>query len=208
MLTCPRLAVPRGTHARHAARTGHVHRVPARRWGGRRPTNLCGHQVGQLPAKIISVGFQKQLRGHAPGGISALICRLHRPSDQIRSDQSLKMPQWLWGLLSPTCSQPLPSTPHQTGVETLCTPSEMRKKWPLRPHPARHRKLNTPSRCWGKSGTEWSLFCNWAGPRWGSGHASKGKMFSPPSVDLFLDILLCWNFSAGLPDSAKVLSIH
>ena len=85
MLTCPRLAVPRGTHARHAARTGHVHRVPARRWGGRRPTNLCRHQVGQLPAKIISVGVQKQLRGHAPGGISVLICRLHRPSDQIRS---------------------------------------------------------------------------------------------------------------------------
>ena len=36
--------------------------------------------MGQLPVEIILVGFQKQLMGHAPGGISALICRLHRPS--------------------------------------------------------------------------------------------------------------------------------
>ena len=70
------------THARrtHAARTGHVGRMPARRWRGRRPTNLCGRPVGPLPAEIISVGFQKQLMGHAPGGISALISRLHRRS--------------------------------------------------------------------------------------------------------------------------------
>lgn len=61
VLTCSRLACPRETHARthtaHAAHV-HVHGAPARRWGERRPANLCRHQVGQLPAEIISVGFR------------------------------------------------------------------------------------------------------------------------------------------------------
>ena len=91
-----------------------------------------------------------------------------------------------------------PPYPTPDPSETLGAPCESRKKWPLRQHPARHRKLNTPSRCWGKSETEWSLFWHWAGPRWGRGHASKGKVFPTPSVELFLDVLLCWNFSAGL----------
>ena len=29
------------------------------------------------------------------------------------------------------------------------------------------QELNAPSRCWGKSGTEWTLFWHWAGPRGG-----------------------------------------
>lgn len=145
--------------------------------------------------------LQKQLMGHAPGGISALICRLHRPS--LRS----KCPSdcGAFSLLpAPSLCHPLPtklvlrpSVLHVSRERSGLCGSILRGtgSWTLHPDAEGNLRLNG------------AFFWHWAGPCWGRGHASKGKVFSTPSVELFLDVLLRWNFSAGLPGSAKVLSI-
>lgn len=89
------LGLPRGTHAQG------THGASARRRGGLRHAERCRRQVGwnhqlRLPDQLVR---------QPPEAVRALVCRLCRLQRPLLRSR----PLWLWVLLSPACSQPLPT---------------------------------------------------------------------------------------------------
>lgn len=176
MLTCSRLACPRGdactqrTHAAHAAACT-LHGAPARRWGERRPLNLCRHQVGQLPAEIISIGFRSS-------SWATLL------EESLLWSAGSIAPHWgpnALVIVEPALSYLLPvSATHspQTGAETLGA-HVSRERSGLCGIICEAQEAEHSIPMLRKSEPEWRLFWHWAGPRWGGDMPVKERCSQP-----------------------------